>query len=198
MIFMSMTRCFLISCLALMTAACGSREQSAKLTATNDPNSELFTSIGRGAKLTLINDINISPNLHQVDIGPFEEFVLIDSYKHVYRKTWRYCGLMLKEASVDRRVIKSQSSIELSGEALTYPVNEGTMDKVEAVMVATPSAIDHVGCGKFQFTCEQNPFGGSMLCGNRRQSPFTMDDLQTVMKDVATIERAAPVVIPSR
>lgn len=168
------------------------------MSATTTPNSEQFTSIGRGAKLTLINDINISPNLAQVDIGPFEEFVLIDSYNHVYRKTWRYCGLMLKEASVDRRVIKSQTSIELSGEAFTYPVNEGTKDTVEAVMVTTPSAIDHVGCGKFQFTCEQNPFGGPMLCGNRRQSPFTMEDLQTVMKDVATIERAAPVVIPPR
>lgn len=195
---MKQTFTLLISILATTTVACGSRQQPAKLSALEDANTELFTSIGKGAKLTLLKDINISPNLHQVDIGPFEDLVLVNRDTNVYRKTWRYCGLMLKEISLDRRVLKSGSAIELSGEALNYAVGENNEHKIEGVGVATPVAIDHIGCAKFESTCEENPFRDNLLCSRRKQTPFNMSDLQFVMKDVALIERADPVVIPTR
>ncbi len=173
----------------LLAAACGVKQGSAGF--KGDSPQDAFGSIGRGTKLTLLKDLEIPANQSQVMIGPVESYSKIEGEGNTVRKTYLVCGISARETSLDRRVLKVGSVIELNGESTSIPNGENSSFNIEAVGISNPSPLEVLGCMKLVSSCWEG------VCDQSQQVSFKVQDFETVLKGLATIERAASVVIPS-
>ena len=173
----------------LLASACGVKQGVAGL--KGDSHQDSFGSIGRGTKLTLLKDLEIPANQSQVMIGPVESYSRIEGEGNTLRKTYLVCGISARETSLDRRVLKVGSVIELNGESSSIPNGENSPFNIEGVGISNPSALEVLGCIKLVTRCWES------ICDPSQQVSFKVQDLETILKGLATIQRAAPVVIPS-
>lgn len=150
-----------------------------------------IATIGRGTKLITLKDLEIPANQSQIEIGPFVSNAYIQGQGNMVLNSYLVCGIQLAETSLDRRVLKSGTALEFSGEASSYPNDETSKVNIEEIKISSPSAFTGLGCLKLVRKCFD------IYCDPYHQSPFKIKDLEDVFKAVARIERAAPVPIPS-
>ncbi|MEI6832662.1 MAG: hypothetical protein WCL28_01615 [bacterium] len=175
--------------LAPILTNCAAKEDSS--TVKSISNSDGIATIGRGTKMIMLKDLEIPANKSQVEIGPVVSSAYIEGESNMILNTYMVCGIQLAETSLDRRVLKSGIALEFTGEASSYPNDENSNVNVEDLTIKSPSAFTSFGCVKLVRKCFES------LCDPYRQSPFKIQDLESVLKGVAKIERAAPVPIPS-
>ena len=189
-----MTLRLTVLCLTVITiiSSCGARQESSSIKGLS--GGDTLASIGRGAKLTLIKDLEVPPNTLNVPFEPLAEEHLELGNRYFWRQTYLKCALNLKATSLDRRLLQNGTVIELTGEASKHPNANGSTPgwDVEALAIASPSALNEIGCMKLGRVCDNY----HESCDPYRQLPVTIKDLEIVLKNVAILERPAPVVIP--
>lgn len=182
---------FCLAAVAIMSS-CGVKQGSSSIKGLS--GEEPLASIGRGAKIRLTKDFEVPPNALNVEFEPWAEEHLELAGKYWWRQTYIKCEINLREASLDRRVLQNGTIIELTGEVRKQPNADGSKPAwdVEALMVASPSALNEIGCIKLTRVCDNY----HASCYPYRQIPVTIQDLERVLKNIAIVERPGPVVIP--
>jgi hypothetical protein len=179
-----------IAALALLSS-CGSKQVASSMKDVSGHDS--LGSVGRGAKLRLIKNLEVPANSDQLVFEPVISEEYVNGQGNMTRQTYLTCGMTLLEPSLDRRVLQEGTEIVLSGEARTYPNGDKLPAwNIEAVGIASPSALTEIGCSKLVRVCWLG------YCDPYQQVPVTIKDLESALKNVAKVERLDPVIIPSK
>lgn len=178
-----------ILAIVTLTSACGTKPQGASL--KDDSSKNDLASIGRGSKIVFLKDVEVPANREQATIGPVKYYTWVDEWAGTEVGHYAVCGIYAKEPSLDRRMLLKDSVMEFSGEFTTLPNGENSDLKIEAVGVSAPSAIEGIGCMKMIANCR------GRICGEYKQVPMKIKDFEIVFKDIAKLELATPIPIPS-
>ena len=184
------TSLFGLISLVVLTAACGHTQSAAKLQSAPSGVDLPFYSIGRGATMTLTKDLEVPANKDSVMLSVAgSTFRTDDDETNVYHKTYTVCGIQMKSASVDRRVIPTGTVFNFTGEASSQPVDGNTNFKSIDLTVSSPANAEFVGCMNLVTECWQG------LCDPYVQTRFSIKDFKNYMSGTATIELAPPVIV---
>jgi len=171
-----------------LISSCGVRQDASSIKGFS--GSDPLASIGRGAKLTLIKDVEVSPNSQNVRFEPLTSEYAEGRPNHTWQ-TYLVCAIYLRESSLDRRVLKAGTVIELNGEARKFVNGDPARAwEIEALGIASPSALTDIGCVKLAKLCYRG------FCDPYEQRPVKMQDLEVALTNVAKVQRPDPVVIP--
>lgn len=184
------TSLFSLISLVVLTAACGHKQSAAKLQSAPSGVDLPFYSIGRGATMTLTKDLEVPANIDSIIMNVAESTFRTDNDEtNVYHKTYTVCGIQMKSASVDRRVIPADTVFNFTGEASSHPMDANPNFKSVDLSVASPTEALSVGCLNLVTQCWQG------LCDPYEQVQFSIKDFKNYMSGTATIELAPPVIV---
>lgn len=184
------TSLFSLISLVVLTAGCGQKQSAAKLQSAPSGVDLPFYSIGRGATMTLTKDLEVPANKDSVMLNVAEStFRTDDDETNVYHKTYTVCGIQMKSASVDRRVIPTGTVFNFTGEASSQPVDGNPNFKSIDLTVSSPADAEFVGCMSLVAECWQG------LCDPYVQTRFSIRDFKNYMSGTATVDLAPPVIV---
>ena len=182
------TSLFSLISLVVLTAACGQKQSAAKLQSTPSGVDLPFYSIGRGAKMTLTKDVEVPANSDQVQFSVAQSTFRTDD-DIVLHKTWTVCGIQMKSASVDRRMIPAGTVFNFTGEAGSHPMDaNGNFHSID-LTVSIPADAEFVGCMSLVAECWQGH------CDPYVQTRFSIRDFKNYMSGTATVDLAPPVIV---
>ena len=184
------TSLFSLISLVVLTAAYGQKQSAAKLQSTPSGVDLPFYSIGRGAKMTLTKDVEVPANSDQVQFSVAQSTFRTDMDEdNVFHKTWTVCGIQMKSASVDRRMIPAGTVFNFTGEAGSHPMDANRNFHSIDLTVSIPADAEFVGCMNLVAQC----WGG--LCDPYVQARFSIRDFKNYMSGTATVDLAPPVIV---
>jgi hypothetical protein len=164
-----------------------------------NPENYPLSALGRGAKLTLSKDLEIPANADNLVLPSRRE--ILKRADSIYGQSFEYvfttylCGIQMKEASPERRVIKAGDSIEFTGKSWTQE-NEPKSPWLQQIMeTGSPSAVAHMGCIAYRMVCETM---SQQRCGFYKQAPFTISDFKNTMREIGTVTQADPSILEIR
>ena len=176
--------------LVVLTAACGQKQVAAKLQSAPSGVDLPFSSIGRSATMTLTKDLEVPANIDSIEMNVAESTFRTDNDDtNVYHKTWTVCGIQMKSASVDRRVIPAGTVFNFTGEASSRPLDANPNFKSVNLSVASPADAEFVGCISLVAQCWLG------ICNPYEQVRFSIKDFKNYMSGTATVELAPPVIV---
>jgi len=176
--------------LVTLTAACGKKQSAANLQSAPSGVDLPFYSIGRGATMTLTKDLEVPANKDSVMLNVAEStFRTDDDETNVYHKTYTVCGIQMKSASVDRRVIPTGTVFNFTGEASVQPVDGSPNFKSINLTLSSPAEAEFIGCMSLVAQCWQG------LCDPYVQTRFSIKDFRNYMSGTATVDLAPPVIV---
>lgn len=184
------TSSFALISLVVLTAACGQKLAHAKLQSPASGVDLPLSSIGRAATMTLSKDLEVPANSDSIIMNVAESTFRTDNDEtNVYHKTYTVCGIQMKSASVDRRVIPAGTIFNFTGESGSHPMDANPNFKSIDLTVSSPADALSIGCLNLVTQCWQG------LCDPYEQARFSIRDFKNYMSGTATVDLAPPVVV---
>ena len=176
--------------LAALVGSCGQKMSVAKLASSPSGEDLPLSSIGRGAKLVLTKDIEVPANSMGVTLDAREVTYRVDTDDtNFLRKSYMRCGIEMKSQSLDRRVLKTGTVIEFSGEVGSHPSDNSNRYQTVDLFVASPGDVSGMVCMNLITRCWLG------LCDPYTQVEFKIRDFKNYMSGTATVEQAQPVIV---
>jgi len=175
--------------LIVALASCGASKDGGRSALMAE--SDLMSSVGKGSKILLTQDFEIPANTPGPQIATLQ-YTTERGYGYRYIEYYKHCGLEMREATVERRVIKAGSEIEFSGKVSTG-VDRASGYSYEMLEVIKPEAVNSVYCYSLIRDCNDY----TSVCPAWSQDKFKISDFRLVIKKIGTLEIAPPIVIPT-
>ncbi len=179
--------------LVFLTVSCGQAQSGAKLQSVPSGVELPLSSIGRGATMTLTKDLEVPANSDSIIMDVVQSTFRTDHDEtNVYHKTYTVCGIQMKSASVDRRVIPAGTVFNFTGEAGSHPMDANSNFKSIDLSLSSPTDALSVGCLNLVTQCWQG------LCDPYEQASFSIRDFKNYMSGTATVDQATPVIVQKK
>jgi len=179
-----------VMALAALMGSCGQKMSVAKLASSPSGEELPLSSIGRGAKIVLTKDIEVPANSIGVTLNAQELTYRFDTDEtNVFRKSYTRCGIEVKSQSVDRRVLKTGTVIEFSGEVGSHPSDNSNRYQTVDLFVTSPGEVSGMVCMNLVTKCWLD------WCDPYTQVEFKIRDFKNYLSGTATLEQAPPVVV---
>ena len=185
----------IVACgMTLLAVSCGPAGKESGLSSTLGAPADSMTGIGRGATLTLTSDLTVPANETIVKIEWLREQEFRnsgDGLASLFVQTTTDCQFALKDASPDRRIVKSGTVITFDGSALKVPYGDSGNVQQDAVGVANPEALAHIACVSGEQVCDAS----LVFCEGIRQKQVPLATFIKAMAKVGSVKLADPVPI---